>query len=248
MAASIPRRVTSRDPRLRRLFDIRLGEAGPALLLALYLATVVAAFLLAKAIRNGLFLEEYDAYRLVYVYAAVPLAVAVFVPLHARVASGWGHRAVHVGTLLFFSLTFVGFWYAFRFRPAALLPDLFYVWVNCYGVIAPVQVWTLASSVFDTRQARRLFGFVAGGASLGAIVGGLLAWVLLPVARDTENALYKADAVAGLMESEIFAVESVSVLEVIWNQEGLAPVPTSLDIERITCTGRVKVVYKFAPF
>ena len=68
------------------------------------------------------------------------------------------------------------------------------------------------------------------------------------VARATENAPYRADAVAGLMESEIFAVESVSVLDIIWNQEGLAPVPTSQDIERITCTGRVKVVYKFAPF
>ena len=68
------------------------------------------------------------------------------------------------------------------------------------------------------------------------------------VARATENALYKADAVAGLMESPIFEVESVSVLEVVWNREALAPVPTSQDVERITCTGRVKVVYKFAPF
>ena len=159
----------------------------PVLLLALYLATVVAAFLLAKAIRNGLFLEEYGALRLVYVYGAVPVAVTILVPLHARLASGRGRRSVHIGTLVFFSLTFVGFWYAFRFRPSSLLPAYFYIWVNCYGVIAPVQIWTLASSVFDTRQARRLFGFIAGGASLGAIVGGLLAWVLVSVAGRTEN-------------------------------------------------------------
>ncbi len=155
--------------------------------MALYLATVVAAFLLAKAVRNGLFLEEHGAFRLVYVYAAVPVAVTILVPLHARFASGRGRRAVHIGTLVFFSLTFVGFWYAFRFRPSSLLPAYFYVWVNCYGVIAPVQIWTLASSVFDTRQARRLFGFIAGGASLGAIVGGLLAWVLVSVAGRTED-------------------------------------------------------------
>ena len=155
--------------------------------MALYLATVVAAFLLAKAIRNGLFLEAHGPLRLVYVYAAVPVALAVLVPLHARLASGRGRRAVHVGTLVFFSLTFVGFWYAFRFRPSSLLPAYFYVWVNCYGVIAPVLVWTLASSVFDTRQARRLFGFIAGGASLGAVVGGVLAWVLPSVADRSED-------------------------------------------------------------
>ena len=180
--ASGLRRVISWTARLRRLFDTRPGEAAPALLVALYLATVVAAFLLAKAI-----LEAHGPLRLVYVYAAVPVALAVLVPLHARLASGRGRRAVHVGTLVFFSLTFVGFWYAFRFRPSSLLPAYFYVWVNCYGVIAPVLVWTLASSVFDTRQARRLFGFIAGGASLGAVVGGVLAWVLPSVADRSED-------------------------------------------------------------
>ena len=179
--------MTSWTARLRRTVDIRSCEAAPVLLVALYLATVVAAFLLATAIRNGLFLEEHGAFRLVYVYAAVPVAVTILVPLHARLASGRGRRAVHIWTLVFFSLTFVGFWYASRFRPSSLLPAYFYVWVNCYGVIAPVQIWTLASSVFDTRQARRLFGFIAGGASLGAIVGGLLAWVLVSVAGRTEN-------------------------------------------------------------
>ncbi|MDP6580553.1 MAG: Npt1/Npt2 family nucleotide transporter [Vicinamibacterales bacterium] len=168
---------------LRRLFDIRSGEAGPALLIALYLATVVAAFLLAKPISKGLFLAEHGAFPLVYVYASVPVAVTLLVPLHARLASGRRRRAAHIATLAFFIVTFVGFWYAFTFRPFTLLPALFYVWVNCYGVVAPVQVWTLAGAVFDTRQARRLFGFIAGGASLGAIVGGLLAWTLVGVVR-----------------------------------------------------------------
>jgi AAA family ATP:ADP antiporter len=181
---------------LRRLFDIRSGEARPALLVALYLATVVAAFLLAKPIRNGLFLAEHGAFRLVYVYASVPVAVTLLVPLHARLASGRGRRAVHIGTLVFFTLTFVGFWYAFTFRPFTLLPALFYVWVNCYGVIVPVQVWSLAAAVFDTRQARRLFGFVAGGASLGAIVGGLFASTLVGMVGTVNLILVMAALIA----------------------------------------------------
>ena len=179
--------MTSWTARLRRFFDIRPGEAAPALLVSFYLATIVAAFLLAKPIRNGLFLAEYGASRLVYVYASVPVAVTLLVPLHARLASGRGRSAVHIGTLVFFILTFIGFWYAFTFRRFTLLPALFYVWVNCYGVIAPVLVWTLASSVFDTRQARRLFGFIAGGASLGSTLGGLFAWTLLGVVGGSVN-------------------------------------------------------------
>ena len=38
-----------------------------------------------------------------------------------------------------------------------------------------MQAWSFASSVFDARQARRLFGVIGAGASAGAIVGGLLA-------------------------------------------------------------------------
>jgi AAA family ATP:ADP antiporter len=59
--------------------------------------------------------------------------------------------------------------------------------VNCYGVIAPVQAWLFVNSVFDTRQARRLFGLVAAGGSLGNILAGLLARTLVKPLGGTDN-------------------------------------------------------------
>jgi ATP:ADP antiporter, AAA family len=183
-------------PRLRRFFDVRSGEGLRVLLSFLYIAVVVAAFLLAKPIRNSLFLQEYGPYSLVYVYAAVPLALSLFVPVYARVAARVGSRAVTVATLVFFSANVVLFWYAFRTyqqpesqagTTAWLLPGVFYVWVNCFGVIAPVQAWSFANSLFDTRQARRLFGLVGAGASLGAIGAGLLARFLVGPVGGTVN-------------------------------------------------------------
>ena len=80
--------------RLRRFFDVRPGEGLPVLLSFLYIAVVVASFLLAKPIRNGLFLEQYGPYALVYVYAAVPLALSLFVPrLRAAPRHGSGPAA-----------------------------------------------------------------------------------------------------------------------------------------------------------
>lgn len=182
--------------RLRRFFDIRSGEGLRVLLSFLYIAVVVAAFLLAKPIRNGLFLRQYGPYALVYVYAAVPLALTLFVPVYTRVAGRFGSRAVTVGTLVFFSLNVLLFWYAFTAHVDAgakpgtvawLMPGIFYVWVNCFGVIAPVQAWSFANSLFDTRQAKRLFGLVGAGASLGAISGGLLARFLVGPVGGTVN-------------------------------------------------------------
>jgi AAA family ATP:ADP antiporter len=163
----------------RRVFDVKAGEGLPVALSFSYIALVVCAFLLAKPIRNALFLKQYGPYALVYVYAAVPAVLAVFVPVYSRIAARFGSRVVAIGTLLFFSANVLFFWYGFHFHRFWLLPGILYVWVNCFGIIAPVQAWNLTNALFDTRQAKRLFGLIGSGASLGAITGGALARFLV---------------------------------------------------------------------
>jgi AAA family ATP:ADP antiporter len=48
------------------------------------------------------------------------------------------------------------------------------VWTGVFGVLAPAQVWTLANYVLTTREAKRLFGVIGGGAIAGWIVGGFV--------------------------------------------------------------------------
>lgn len=175
--------------RLRRFLDVRPGEGTPVLLSFIYVAFVVAAFLLAKPLRNSLYLSEYGPYALVYAYVAVPLALWIFVPVYTAVAVRTGTRLATIGTLTFFSLNVLLFWWAFRNWPFELLPAVFYVWVNCFGVIAPVQAWSFANSLFDARQAKRLFGVIGAGASLGAILGGVLARFLVEPVGGTVNLL-----------------------------------------------------------
>jgi AAA family ATP:ADP antiporter len=165
--------------RLRRYFDIRPGEGLPVLLSFSYIGVVIASYVLARAIRNGLFIEAYGPYALVYVAAASPVVLSLFVPAYTILAARLGSRRVTTATLLFFCLNVLVLWYAFRQEPSPRLTAVFYVWVNCFGVIAPVHAWSYASSLFDTRQAKRLFGLIGSGASLGAIVGGFLARVLV---------------------------------------------------------------------
>src|SRR3954447_25697788 len=217
-------------PRIGRFFDVRPGEGMRVLLSFLYVAVVVAAFLLARPIRNSLFLKQYGPYALVYVYAAVPLVLSLFVPVYGRIAARLGSGVVTVGTLVFFSANVLLFWYAFRAHPGAgaqrgsggwLLPGVFYVWVNCFGVIAPVQAWTFVSSLFDTRQARRLFGLVGAGASFGAITAGLLARFLVGMVGGTINLLL---VLAGLILS---AAGIVAIANVRLGRRGLSGRGTS---------------------
>jgi len=99
----------------RRFFDVRPSERVLVGLSIAYLATVVASFLLAKPIRNALFLRQYGAYRLVYVYAGVTLALSVLAPLYELASARFGPRRVVPASLAVFALNVVGFWAAFRF-------------------------------------------------------------------------------------------------------------------------------------
>ncbi len=173
--------------RLLAFFNVRPDEVRPLTLGFVSVSLVVASFLLAKPIRNGLFLNQFGAYKLVYVYVGVPLVLMAFVPIYTRLAANRSQQYVILVTQLFFVSNVLIFWYLFTFHEVAILPAVFYIWVNCYGVIAPVQAWTFVHSLFDTRQARRLFGLVASGASAGALAGGLLASVLVGPVGGTVN-------------------------------------------------------------
>ena len=76
--------------RLRRFFDIRSGEGLPVLLSFTYIGVVIASYVLARAIRNGLFIEAYGPYALVYVAAVSPLVLSVFVPAYTALAGRFG--------------------------------------------------------------------------------------------------------------------------------------------------------------
>jgi HEAT repeat protein len=182
--------------RLGRWLGVKPGEGRRVVLSGLYVACVAGAFLLAKPVRNALFLEQYGPYRLVYVYVGVPLVLSVWLPGHRLLAARLGPRRAIVATLVGFACAAAAFWGGFRLRPTGWLPALFYVWVNAFGVVALVQAWGLIGTLFDTRQAKRLFGLIGAGASLGAVAGGVMATTLVRPLGGSVNLLL---VLAGLL-------------------------------------------------
>lgn len=160
--------------RLERVFAFRPGELQRGLLLFAYLFLVLASFVVGKAVRDALFLDEFGALLLPYADMAVAVIVGVWVSIYLRVASRVAVRTLLVGSLLFFSLNCLLFWLLIVWLRAAWLTPIFYVWVGMFGVVAPAQVWTLANYLLTTREAKRLFGFVGSGATAGWIVGGFI--------------------------------------------------------------------------
>ena len=161
---------------IERLLNLQRGDLGRGALLFSYLFFVMGSYVIGKNASSALFLEQFGAPKLSYanmaISALVGFVAAGYVILSRRVSL----RNLLLGSLTFFALNCLGLWYlALHFgKSLPWLYSTFYVWVGIVGVLTPAQVWTLANFVLTTREAKRVFGLVGGGAIAGGIIGGWL--------------------------------------------------------------------------
>ena len=157
-----------------RLLRLQRGDLPRGLLLFAYLFLVIAAYLVGQVARDALFLGRFKASLLPFADLTLFLCVTAAVAVYVRAGRRMGLDRLLVGSLALFGVVALALAVLARGAPRPWLFPVVYVWVGVFGVLAPAQVWTLANYVLTPREARRLFGFVGAGATLGATVGGVL--------------------------------------------------------------------------
>lgn len=194
------------------LAERALGLSGQELRRAFplfgYLFLIMASSVASKAARDALFLDRYSPTDLPYVDIAIAVLVGVAAGLYIRIGQRTNLRNLLVGVLVFFASNALLFWWwvAVASNESDLLFIVIYVWVGVFSVLAPSQVWTLANYVMTTREAKRSFGFIGGGAILGWIVGGL--------ATRTAVARFGTESMLGFVAVALLACAGLVIL--IW--------------------------------
>jgi AAA family ATP:ADP antiporter len=167
--------------------NLERGEEVPVFLLFSYLTLALTSYTIIRAARDGIFLHKFSALELPYVYIGIGIVIGFIVALYIRLAARVSQVWLISGCLVFFILNIIAFWVALRAEWAPA-PWIFYVWTSAFGIIITTQVWTVANSVLDLRQARRVFPLVVYGGILGGAAGGLIgAWLVKSIG--TENLL-----------------------------------------------------------
>jgi ATP:ADP antiporter, AAA family len=157
---------------IERALNIQPGDLGRGILLCSCLFLIISSYVTGRVARDALFLARFQAVQLPYADIASAVLVGIVVVGYVRLGRRTSLRNLLVGSQFFFATNCVLFWVlAHYYHPAWLYPA-FYVWVGLFGVLAPTQVWTLANYLLTTREAKRIFGMVGGGAILGAIFAG----------------------------------------------------------------------------
>ncbi len=158
---------------LRKIFRARPGEWGAVLLLQLLIFLIIAILLIVKPTASALFLNEYGAVGLPYMFVVTAFLAAVVSTGYAFALRYNSLIRVMIAslTILLVILGLCGWLMKYpSIRPAVSVA--LYLWVAIFGVLAASQFWMMASFVFDVRQSKRLFGLIGAGAIAGGIAGG----------------------------------------------------------------------------
>src|SRR5215472_14272102 len=85
---------------------------------------------------------------------------------------------------------------------------VFFIWTSVFNLFVVSVFWALMVDVFDAEQGKRLFGFIAAGATLGGIAGSS---ITASLAKDVP-ATYLLSGSAVLLEAAVFSVRRLSGL------------------------------------
>jgi len=109
-------------------------------------------------------------------------------------------KVVVPGVYAFFALTFIVFALGNgKVADPKLVDKAFYVWVSLFALFHVSVFWSFMADLFNKEQAKRLFGFIATGASVGGLVGPLIAIVLAEYVSNNALIVVAAVMLVGVM-------------------------------------------------
>jgi ATP:ADP antiporter, AAA family len=166
------------DTMLRIFADVRPGEAGTALLLAVTGFLYLASANVAKVLREPLILVGggptlSGAQLKSYTSAGAALLLLAVVPLYGRLAGKVPRRRLMNIVSPVFVACFGGFFLLARLLVPVGVP--FFMFLAVFNVMIVAQFWAFANDLYTDDEGRRLFPVVGVGATAGAAAGALLA-------------------------------------------------------------------------
>lgn len=160
---------------LRPFAQVREGEITTLLLMFAYSFLAMSAYNIIKPVTRGLFISSLGPDNLPWVQFGAGIVIGLIMQGYTRVIAVVPQRWVIPVTQAGMVALLVVFYLLFAGLGDARVPAVgFYLYGLILGILLVSQFWTLANDVYDARQAKRLFGFIGAGTSLGAASGAAL--------------------------------------------------------------------------
>jgi AAA family ATP:ADP antiporter len=139
----------------------------------------MASYYILRPIRDALSSNWSDA-ELSTLFTATFVFSFIAVTLYGAACSRIKIGRLVPGVYGFFALSFFAFYLAIQSSlGVSIFSKVFYIWVSIFSLFHVSVFWSFMADIFNREQARRLFGFIASGSSIGALIGPLIALALV---------------------------------------------------------------------
>jgi len=189
-------------------FEVRPQERRALGWSLLYVFAVLSAYYVLRPIRDEMGVQA-GAENLPWLFSGTLLGMLALNPLFAALVRRLPREHFIAWSYRFFGANLVVFLVLFHLADAAQnvwLGRAFFIWLSVFNLFVVSVFWATMVDVFDAGQGKRLFGFLAAGATVGAIAGSTITASLAREAGATN--LFFASIV--LLEVAVYAVKKLS--------------------------------------
>ena len=153
------------------IVQLRDGEGTTALLMFAYSFLAMTSYNIVKPITRSEFISSLGADNLPWVQFGSGVIIGFIMQGYTKVMAAVPRRWIIPVTQAGMAGLLLLFWFLFTTVGADWVAVGFYLLALILGILLTSQFWTLANDVYDARQAKRIFGFIGAGASLGGATG-----------------------------------------------------------------------------
>jgi ATP:ADP antiporter, AAA family len=191
--------------------ELRANEAPTALLMFAYSFLAMTSYNIIQPITRSKFISDLGAENIPYVQFVAGFLIGIIMQGYAKATSLLPRKWVIPLSQAFLVTILVVFWLLFQ-TGQQWVSAAFYLLGLIFAILLVSQFWTLANTVYDARQAKRLFGFIGGGTVLGGLTGaGITALI---AERIGTNAL--------LLFSAAILASCIAIVIAVLKREGAA--------------------------
>ena len=170
-------RASPLDRFLRLFADVRAGEGWLAVLLALNVFLILTTYYILKPVREALILGQGSPELKTYLSVGQVALLSVAVPLYGRLAATL-HRRALLNVVTYFFVACLAVFYVLG-QAGTPIGIAYFLWIGVFNLMIVAQFWSFANDLYSREEGERLFPIVGFGASLGAVLGAIIAGRLI---------------------------------------------------------------------
>ena len=162
-------------PRIRSIVlntvQLEPGEGIDVLLSFIYFFTLLCSYYIIRPMRDEMGILG-GVENLQWLFTGTLLVMTAAIPLFGWVSSRFPRRLFLPYVYVFFIVMLLLFYVLMSGEHVSTsVARAFFIWTSVFNLFVVSVFWSFMADLYSNAQARRLFGFIAAGGSLGALAG-----------------------------------------------------------------------------